>query len=122
MIKLILSLSTISLLLTSSMNPYTADHHYVYYQGHIIHGADPYSYSIVDLEQSICKDAEAVYYKTIKLSDDPEHFEIIRGPYAKDRSKVYYLGKGLKVESTSLHVIPDSLQSDSVAFELKLSL
>ena len=72
---------------------YGKDHEYVYWQGNILKGASPASFRILNGPLYLCRDAEAIFYHRSVLSNDPEHFEILRRDIYKDSQYLYHGSK-----------------------------
>jgi DKNYY family len=73
-----------------SINYYAKDKNRVYLDGHVIPGADPATFRIVQRD-SLWRDARHIFDGTSIISDDPENFEYLPGKnFCKDRQAVRY--------------------------------
>ncbi|AFY40145.1 hypothetical protein Lepto7376_4007 [[Leptolyngbya] sp. PCC 7376] len=53
--------------------------------------ADPKSFVVEDWRQEFSRDANQIYWKSIPVTEDVEHWQILSRGYSKDRDNVYYL-------------------------------
>ena len=74
----------------SSGGKYGSDDKHVYFENTLITNGDPQTFRVLDWRNELSRDAQRVYWKSIELSDDPEHFEILDGGYSRDAHHVYY--------------------------------
>lgn len=92
--------------------PYTTDDKYVYYQGRVISGADPVTFSV---GLTGTKDKKHVYQNGIPFPEaDPVTFSYItekdgvHTPYAKDKNNVYFFSFDDSANALQPQIIPDA--------------
>lgn len=69
---------------------YGADNKRVFFGEVSLTNADPGSFLVVDWRQEYSRDANQIYWKSIPVTDDVEHWQILSRGYSKDRDHVYY--------------------------------
>ncbi len=69
---------------------YGKDAHQVFFETTDIRGADPASFQVLDWRATYSRDQHRVYWASIAISKDPEHFEILSNAYARDQTHVYF--------------------------------
>jgi len=72
---------------------YGTDNTSVYYHETQIIDADPQSFQVLDWRGNFSRDANRVYWKSIRITSDPENFQILSRGYSKDTEHVYYYSK-----------------------------
>ena len=75
---------------------YGKDDRNVFFEGIWIKDADLETFRVLDWRNEFSRDKNWVYWKSIRLSDDPEHFEILAGGYSRDRENVYYASSAIE--------------------------
>lgn len=68
---------------------YARDKSTVYVDGRALPGADARTFDLLD-RPGFAKDANHVYQRDRRLSDDPTHFELLDGELSKDSAAVYW--------------------------------
>lgn len=73
--------------------PYAKDKSFVYYKGHIVEGADPSAFHLIDAMYA--RDNTAIYSGTKRLTTRVVEFRLLpnRFPYATDGEKYFYRDK-----------------------------
>ena len=71
-----------------SSSSYARDHKQVYYQGHVITGADPESFTINGSRHP--RDKHHVYDRWRPFSDDPEHYRHLKDDLYIDSNHIYW--------------------------------
>ena len=69
--------------------PFAKDASHVFFNKSVISGCNPKSFKVLNAKQGFTRDANAVFIYDEKLSNDPDHFEIINNVFSKDRKNVY---------------------------------
>ncbi len=71
------------------MSTYAKDKNHAYLDGRLIKGCDPKTFKVLDYTWKFSRDADHVYFRHSKISDDPENFEILEKGESKDRFHRY---------------------------------
>lgn len=71
------------------MSTYAKDKNRVYLDGRVIRGCDPASFKVLDYTWKFSRDAHYVYYRHTRISDDPEHFQVLEKGESKDSKHRY---------------------------------
>lgn len=75
--------------------------------GKRIVGADPETFALIPSVEFYAKDKNAVYYTNKKISDDPQHFQVIGSEYVRDSKTVFYRGNSVpNVEAATFIIFP----------------
>lgn len=75
---------------------YATDNETAFFDGIWIKDADVASYCVLDWRKQFSRDQNWVYWTSIRLSNDPDHFEILEGGYSRDRENVYYSSSAIE--------------------------
>ena len=102
------TISTVS----ESGGRYGSDQHRVYFQGTYLTDADPGSFRILDWRRNFSRDANHVYWKSILLSDDTEHFQILSRGYSIDSRHVYFGSQIVEEADPKTFIVPGSVTSE----------
>ncbi|MBT9314024.1 DKNYY domain-containing protein [Leptothoe spongobia] len=73
-----------------SGNQYGTDNQGVFFGDVQLMNADPGSFFVLDWRQEYSRDADQIYWKSIPITDDVEHWEVLSQGYSKDRTHIYY--------------------------------
>ena len=69
---------------------YGRDRERIYFQDAHLSDVDPQSFRVLDWRGHYSRDDTRVYWRSIALSEDPEHFVILGGGYSKDSTHVFF--------------------------------
>jgi len=83
------------------------DKDHVFYEEKIIPGCDPKTFKVLSKKNSYGRDEGFVYLGTERISDDPDHFEMYKRGWAKDRKHVFNNGKVFPLDATTLRFLDD---------------
>jgi hypothetical protein len=87
---------------------FAKDRSTVYVDGRALPGADPASFVLLD-RAFLARDRDHVYQRDRVLSDDPEHFELLRANLAKDATAVYWSdGSVLSTDPARFAIVADA--------------
>ncbi|MEO1527941.1 MAG: DKNYY domain-containing protein [Planctomycetota bacterium] len=75
---------------------YGKDDSFVFFEEIWIKDADAESFHVLDWRRNFSCDKNWVYWQSIRLSDDPDHFEILQGGYSRDRNYVYHASSAIE--------------------------
>ncbi len=76
--------------LENSGGQYASDDTRVFFQETGISNADASSFRVLERRRKFSRDANHAYWKSIRLSDDPNNFEVLSRGYSKDTQHVYF--------------------------------
>jgi hypothetical protein len=88
---------------------YGTDGRVVFYGNTSITGADPSSFRVLNWQRHYSRDADNIYWRSIKVTDDVAHWQMLPQGYSKDNRYVYY-GKSI-VEGADPHTFVVTGQS-----------
>lgn len=70
---------------------YGVDDQNAFYETTQFDGADVETFEVLDWRQAFSRDKNHAYFWSIKVSDDPAHFQVLTQSYSKDQQRVYYM-------------------------------
>jgi hypothetical protein len=85
----------------SSGQQYGTDGTLVFHGSASITGADPSSFQVLSWQRHYSRDAHSIYWRSIKITDDVDRWQMLPQGYSKDSRYVYY-GKSI-VEGADPH-------------------
>ncbi len=74
---------------------YTTDDQHAFYRGTLLQKSDASTFRIVDKYTSLSRDASNIWSGSTLVSEDADHYKVLKDFHAKDRFKVYHFGKVL---------------------------
>ncbi|MEL6107079.1 MAG: DKNYY domain-containing protein [Planctomycetota bacterium] len=84
---------------------YAKDKETAFFRGIWIKDADIESFRVLDWRKELSRDRNWVYWTSIRLSNDPNHFEVLDGGYSRDRENVYYASSAIKGADANSFVV-----------------
>jgi len=84
---------------------YGTDSTSVFFQETIISNADVPSFRVLDWRQKFSRDANHAYWRSIRVSDDPDNFHVLSRGYSKDCDHVYYASQIVEGDDPDTFVV-----------------
>ena len=99
--------------LSRSGGKYGADNQQMFFEGVEIVGAAPGTFEVLDWRQGFGRDHQHVYYRRIKVSDDPDSFQSLTKSYSKDSQRVYYMHHVVEGADPDTFVVTSEVMSQA---------
>lgn len=92
---------------------YGTDGTHVFCEGELIADAHSGTFVVLDWREHLSHDAYHVYWKTIRMSSEPEHFEVLSRGYSKDSKQVYYASRVVEGADPATFVVTGTSTSQA---------
>ena len=87
---------------------YAKDKDRAFFEGISITDADVESFRVLDWRKQFSRDKTRVYWASLEVSKDPEHFEILGAGYSRDRENVYNGSRPIEGADPNSFVVTDA--------------